>query len=416
MGNGKSIIINCFKVPLGNHNVTLSDNTKAKLEISGTSEQPKCSLSYRVKDAGGFDNYRLVDENCDGLMDLLAEKQSDKKVWTEDRGDRGHLPGNYYVLNPMIAEALGKLVPNFAFGSIARRYRDCQTGELQKLMPPASAEGIDDYYSSIHGLYSSSSFFAGKPAQEISTEIHFETGKANLSASAKQKLEQFARGYESGEIVIEGHCDPRGSNEYNFELGNERANAAAAYLEEEFRKLGRRMAAVSIISFGESMAAGKSYESARRSVITAGEIPLKRALDQVKGNPYLIDASGSMVGVWNMVSGYQFPEGTELYSFNSCVGVAKGLERWPNCHTPLWQSLYQLILDTNKGVTIVIITDGEDTEGFPEGVDLGKLITAAKKKNIKVSTVFVGAPLNETEKVMLKISVSTGGSFYLRTR
>ncbi len=415
MSGIKSIVINCFKVPLGKHNVTLSDGTKAKLEISGTSEQPKCSLSYRVKDGRGFDNYRLVDENCDGSMDLFAEKQSDKKVWTEDRVEGGSPLQNYYVRNPMIEDAFGKLVHGFTFNRTACR-------EPLNLVSPLTAMPIGGY-GGIHGLGSTTSnsaisrLLAGKPAKEVSAEIHFETGKADLSASAKQKLEQFARGYEGGEIVIEGHCDPRGSSEYNFELGNERANAAVTYLGEKFGELGKRMAAISTISFGESMAAGKSYEEARRAVITAGEIPLKRALDQVKGNPYLIDASGSMMEVWSLVRNYQFPEEAEIYCFNECSGLVKGLVgQRPACATPLWQSLYQLILNTYKGDSIVVITDGEDTEGFPEGVDLDKLIAEAKKKHIKVSTVFIGTPHNETEKIMLKISTSTGGSFYLRTR
>jgi peptidoglycan-associated lipoprotein len=48
-------------------------------------------------------------------------------------------------------------------------------------------------------------------------------------------------------VSIEGHCDERGSDEYNLALGEKRAKAAMSYLVT----LGVPAARLSIISYGE---------------------------------------------------------------------------------------------------------------------------------------------------------------------
>ena len=47
--------------------------------------------------------------------------------------------------------------------------------------------------------------------------------------------------------LIEGHCDERGTNEYNLALGERRANAAMSYLVSRGIEAGR----ISIISYGK---------------------------------------------------------------------------------------------------------------------------------------------------------------------
>ncbi|MBY0354255.1 MAG: OmpA family protein, partial [Rickettsiales bacterium] len=52
-------------------------------------------------------------------------------------------------------------------------------------------------------------------------------------------------------IVVEGHCDERGTREYNLALGERRANAAKDYLVS----LGVSAARVTTISYGKERAA-----------------------------------------------------------------------------------------------------------------------------------------------------------------
>ncbi|HLD45189.1 MAG TPA: OmpA family protein, partial [bacterium] len=49
------------------------------------------------------------------------------------------------------------------------------------------------------------------------------------------------------QVTIEGHCDNRGSNEYNLALGHRRAQSAANYL----MNLGVDGGRLRIVSFGE---------------------------------------------------------------------------------------------------------------------------------------------------------------------
>jgi peptidoglycan-associated lipoprotein len=51
----------------------------------------------------------------------------------------------------------------------------------------------------------------------------------------------------NAKIRIEGHCDERGTNEYNMALGERRANSAKKYLI----KLGVKESQLSTISYGE---------------------------------------------------------------------------------------------------------------------------------------------------------------------
>lgn len=81
-------------------------------------------------------------------------------------------------------------------------------------------------------------------------DIFFGYDQAELTAEAKRILEENARWirqYPKGTVVIEGHCDERGTEEYNLALGDRRALAARDYLMQ----LGVDPGQVETISYGE---------------------------------------------------------------------------------------------------------------------------------------------------------------------
>src|SRR5262245_18751238 len=64
-------------------------------------------------------------------------------------------------------------------------------------------------------------------------DIHFDLDKAELRDSDRQILARNAetlKKYDFLKITIEGHCDERGSVEYNLALGERRSKAALDYL------------------------------------------------------------------------------------------------------------------------------------------------------------------------------------------
>jgi len=63
--------------------------------------------------------------------------------------------------------------------------------------------------------------------------VFFELDSSDLSAAAQKSLDDDAallKRYPSWTVTIEGHCDERGTAEYNLALGERRAIAARAYL------------------------------------------------------------------------------------------------------------------------------------------------------------------------------------------
>ncbi len=81
-------------------------------------------------------------------------------------------------------------------------------------------------------------------------DVFFAFDKYSLTEESKRSLEQNAKELKRASeatIVIEGHCDERGTKAYNLSLGEKRANAAKEYLAA----LGVPGARVAIISYGK---------------------------------------------------------------------------------------------------------------------------------------------------------------------
>lgn len=80
--------------------------------------------------------------------------------------------------------------------------------------------------------------------------IHFEFDKSTLTPMAQDTLMRHAawlRDNPDATVTIEGHCDDRGTNEYNLALGDRRADSAKAFLVD----LGIAASRLTTISYGE---------------------------------------------------------------------------------------------------------------------------------------------------------------------
>jgi len=81
-------------------------------------------------------------------------------------------------------------------------------------------------------------------------DIFFDFDQYDLRTDARATLDRKATFLNQNSSVrsqIEGHCDERGTNEYNLALGERRANAAKQYLTTA----GVSAARLSTISYGE---------------------------------------------------------------------------------------------------------------------------------------------------------------------
>jgi peptidoglycan-associated lipoprotein len=81
-------------------------------------------------------------------------------------------------------------------------------------------------------------------------DIHFELDRATLTEEARATLEKHAlwlQSHREAKITVEGHCDERGTTDYNLALGEQRAHAAMEYLTS----LGVTASRVRTVSYGK---------------------------------------------------------------------------------------------------------------------------------------------------------------------
>jgi len=96
---------------------------------------------------------------------------------------------------------------------------------------------------------------AGRSLDELNRDsplkpVFYELDSSDLSSEAQQVLQENAgvlKKFDSWQITVEGHCDERGTAEYNLALGERRAIAARDYLVS----LGIPAARVKTVSYGK---------------------------------------------------------------------------------------------------------------------------------------------------------------------
>ena len=87
-------------------------------------------------------------------------------------------------------------------------------------------------------------------AQAGTDTVHFATDSSDVDAEAQGILQRQAawlQKYPAVRVTIEGHCDERGTREYNLALGDRRANSAKNFLVNA----GVAASRVSVISYGK---------------------------------------------------------------------------------------------------------------------------------------------------------------------
>ena len=93
------------------------------------------------------------------------------------------------------------------------------------------------------------------PVAEAGSElkdVNFDYDSASLEMTAKDVLRansQYLLDNPGKSVTVEGHCDERGTNEYNMALGMRRAETVVEYL----RSLGVEESRMGRVSYGEEI-------------------------------------------------------------------------------------------------------------------------------------------------------------------
>lgn len=95
--------------------------------------------------------------------------------------------------------------------------------------------------------------------QGLLMDVHFDLDQASLAAEARERLSRNARFLQEHPrftLTLEGHCDDRGTNEYNLALGERRVQSAKQYMVT----LGVPAARLGTVSYGEERPACRESE------------------------------------------------------------------------------------------------------------------------------------------------------------
>lgn len=102
---------------------------------------------------------------------------------------------------------------------------------------------------------------AGEVRNTLAAMIHFDFDKSNIrpddAAALDQKVAILTANPEL-RIRISGHCDERGSDEYNLALGNRRSTAAKSYLVSH----GIDASRIETASYGEERPVAMGHDEA----------------------------------------------------------------------------------------------------------------------------------------------------------
>jgi len=130
----------------------------------------------------------------------------------------------------------------------------CSAACTKKNVPPPSADTAEAVEVIEETDLGAGEFRAIDPNDPVLSavfkNIHFGYDQFSLKPQARAILDGIAAWMKENPsrlLLVEGHCDERGTNEYNLALGDRRANSAKTYLVQ----LGIDAARIYTISYGE---------------------------------------------------------------------------------------------------------------------------------------------------------------------
>jgi len=134
--------------------------------------------------------------------------------------------------------------------------------------------GSDGIFGDGMGNFSMSDRFTGGTEHPgLFSPVYFDYDSSQVNSSERSKVEAVAQNLKknaSFAVIIEGHGDERGSNEYNLALGERRAQAIRSYLID----LGIEADRIQTKSYGEEQPSQAGHDEASWAANRRGDFVL----------------------------------------------------------------------------------------------------------------------------------------------
>lgn len=254
---------------------------------------------------------------------------------------------------------------------------------------------------------------------------YYETDGFGLSGSDSLDLQRYGRWLEEQGIeaaIIYAGADSRHDTLHNDTLSTKRAMGVLRVLKAAYPALE-----AGIIPYGERMpvcdqSSTEGLQRNRYAKIVPVESVLSQVVEEGMGAYVLVDCSSSTENVhvsqgrtlWEFVQHYPYPERTRLFGFSDCNGGGvqerRSITQVSPCgRTPLYASLYQLIIQHSLSrTTVLVITDGQDNIGGRTPEDI---VALAREKAVRINMVTVNVDPLST-KSLKYLAKGTGGDFF----
>jgi peptidoglycan-associated lipoprotein len=130
----------------------------------------------------------------------------------------------------------------------------CGKKKIDDLPPAADGTGYGDNGANDGNTGGAGQVVPGSQEDFVtsirSDRVLFDTDRFNIDAEDQailQSQSEWLARYPNARVVIEGHCDERGTRDYNLALGERRANSAKNYLAS----LGVDASRIQTVSYGK---------------------------------------------------------------------------------------------------------------------------------------------------------------------
>ena len=138
----------------------------------------------------------------------------------------------------------------------------CTSTKAGKVSDAAAGNETEEKYRiASENLEAFTAIPGSKTNAKASDRVFFSYDSSSLSATAQKTLAKQAawlKKHADVKVTVEGHCDERGTREYNIALGARRAAAA----KNQLAKLGVSAARVTTVSYGKERPAVTGSDTA----------------------------------------------------------------------------------------------------------------------------------------------------------